>query len=193
MAFLEGTTALDFSGRRLLVTLALEAILALVWVPYLRRRGWRLAHVTRPLELRDALRGVGLVILASVAVRVTYVLTAALTPNVAAVAGATMPTGAPPPPLVIAVAVLNPLVEEFLYLGYVANVLRRRGIAITFLAIVALRVILHLYQGVLAFVGILPVAIVFSAYYLRTGRIWPVVAAHAMMDALSLSLLSRES
>ena len=190
LAFLEGATALDFSDRRLLVTLSLEATLALVWVPYLKRRGWRLAHVTRSLELRDVLRGIGLVILALVAVRATYALTAALAPNVAAVAGTTMATGAPSPPLVIAVALLNPLVEEFLYLGYVANVIRRRGIVITVLAIVTLRVVLHLYQGVLAFVGILPVAILFSVYYLRTGRMWPVIAAHAMVDALSLSLLS---
>ena len=190
LIFIERATALDFSDRRLLATLAIEAALVLLWIPYLRRRGWRLAHITRPLELRDALRGAGLVILAYLAAGATNALTEALAPNVAASVRATTPSGAPSIPLVIAVALLNPVVEELLYLGYVANVLRRYGTLIAFVAIVALRVVLHFYQGVLAFVGILPVAIVFSVYYLRTERIWPVIAAHTMMDALSLGLLS---
>lgn len=187
---MDGATALEFSDRRLLATLGIEALLVLLWVPYLKRRGWTVEHVTCSLHLGDILRAVGLIIAGYIAFVASYALTFVLAPDVAATALETAPTGAPSLPLVVAVALLNPVFEEFLYLGYVANALRRLRLELTLIAIVALRVALHLYQGVLAFVAILPVALVFSVYYLRSGRLWPVVAAHAMMDALSLGLLS---
>ena len=55
----------------------------------------------------------------------------------------------------------------------------------------ALRVSVHLYQGpLLAFVAILPLAIVMTWYYARTGRIWPVIVAHVITDAIGLGSLT---
>jgi uncharacterized protein len=52
-----------------------------------------------------------------------------------------------------------------------------------------LRAAAHTYQGVFAALTVIPVGVIFTWYYLRTGRLWPVVLAHSMQDALALSLL----
>ena len=54
----------------------------------------------------------------------------------------------------------------------------------------ALRVLAHVYQGPLALVTVLPVAVLFTLYYARTRRLWPVIVAHAFQDTLALSLLA---
>ena len=51
---------------------------------------------------------------------------------------------------------------------------------------VALGVAIHSYQGVLALTGILPIALVFTLYYVRTKRLWPVIVAHMLFDTLAL-------
>jgi membrane protease YdiL (CAAX protease family) len=50
---------------------------------------------------------------------------------------------------------------------------------------VGIRLLCHLYQGPLA-VGIVPVGLVFTWYYARTHRLWPVVIAHAISDFVAL-------
>lgn len=87
----------------------------------------------------------------------------------------------------LVISVVNPLAEEFLYLGFIANVLRRRGAYIAAAASVAARALLHTYQGPLRLVSIVVVGIVLTVYYLRTSRLWPVVFAHGFIDALGLA------
>ena len=58
------------------------------------------------------------------------------------------------------------------------------------MAVLALRVTLHIGQGAFAFLSILPLGLIFSLYYVRTGRLWPVIGAHAMMDALGLTMFA---
>ncbi len=42
-------------------------------------------------------------------------------------------------------------------------------------------------HGVLALLSVLPVALVFTAYFGRTRRLWPVVLAHVIVNAFGLS------
>jgi membrane protease YdiL (CAAX protease family) len=51
----------------------------------------------------------------------------------------------------------------------------------------------HAYQGPLAVVTVVPIGILFTAYYLRTRRLWPVVVAHAFQDILALEILRHVS
>jgi membrane protease YdiL (CAAX protease family) len=39
-------------------------------------------------------------------------------------------------------------------------------------------------------VAILPIGVVFTGYYVRTRRIWPVVLAHGFQDLLALGYLA---
>lgn len=43
----------------------------------------------------------------------------------------------------------------------------------------------HLYQGVSAGVGNIVMGVVFAWYYHRTGRVWPLVLAHFLIDAVA--------
>jgi len=89
-------------------------------------------------------------------------------------------------------AILNPIFEEFLWLGYAIPTLSARtGLSRAVAISLALRLSVHAYQGVAAFVGILPVGVVFTWYFARTGRLWPVIVAHAVMDAVPLGLARR--
>jgi len=45
---------------------------------------------------------------------------------------------------------------------------------------------IHSYQGLVALTSILPLAIVFTVYYSRTKRLWPVVVSHMLFDAFGL-------
>ena len=54
-----------------------------------------------------------------------------------------------------------------------------------------LRLAVHLYQGRLAFISILPLAVVFTVYYSRTNRLWPVIVAHMLFDIIALASVVR--
>jgi membrane protease YdiL (CAAX protease family) len=48
----------------------------------------------------------------------------------------------------------------------------------------------HLYQGPLSLISIVPGGLVFAWYYAATRRLWPVVIAHGLLDALALGRLA---
>lgn len=50
------------------------------------------------------------------------------------------------------------------------------------LASVFVQVSYHLYQGLGAALGYVPLFLIFAVYYARTGRIWPVILAHLYFD-----------
>ena len=43
----------------------------------------------------------------------------------------------------------------------------------------------HLYQGYAAGLGNLVMGVVFSYVWLRTGRLWPLIVAHTLIDAVA--------
>ncbi|WP_311357490.1 CPBP family intramembrane glutamic endopeptidase [Corynebacterium riegelii] len=46
----------------------------------------------------------------------------------------------------------------------------------------------HLYQGISAGVGNIVMGVVFCAWFARTGRVWPLVIAHFLIDATAFTL-----
>lgn len=185
-----GMHPLRVSDGRLWSTIAFELLIALVWLPRLRRLGWTLQHASRAYENWDVLRGTALALAGWLAYAATYGIAVILSASFATWMKGVQVTGELSWWTIVGVALLNPVFEEFLYLGYLANVLRRHGWTTALVASVALRVVLHLYQGPMAFVSILPLGIVFSFYYLRTGRIWPVIAAHTLLDAIAFAAVA---
>ena len=51
---------------------------------------------------------------------------------------------------------------------------------------IALRVMCHLYTGVVGVLLIAPVAVLFSYWYVRSGRLWPLIVAHGLLDFIAL-------
>jgi len=177
----------------LLQLLAIEAAMGAFWIPRLVRDGWTLSFVTLPFAARDLLRGALLCLVSQLTYVTTWVAVALLFPDFVREAARIRIGGHPSWWSVGLVAVFNPVAEEFLYLGFVANSLRRRSTALALGASVLVRVGVHAYQGPLALLAILPAGLVLTTYYLDTNRIWPVVVAHSAVDLYALGRLAGSS
>jgi membrane protease YdiL (CAAX protease family) len=179
------------SDARLGATLGVEIILALVMVPYLRKRGWRPRDIAGSSTPLDLLRGFGVYLAAGLAVFLVFMTLYIIAPGTAATLRSPRITGTISPLSVIATAIINPVFEEFLWLGYAIPAIGARyGLRVAIAGSIGLRVAVHAYQGTLAFATILPIAIVFTWYFIRTGRLWPVIVAHVLADALALTFLA---
>lgn len=183
--------AVIFTNGRLLTTLGIEAIMTGALLPLLLRRGWNPASVAPAPESKDIVRGLLVWFALIVALYISVLITSAFVPDMVAFLRARQFTGHISPSVVVAASLLNPIFEEFLWLGYaIPAVASRFGIAVACVVSVTLRVSVHLYQGNLAFISVLPIAIVLTWYFVRTGRLWPTVVAHVIVDALGLARLA---
>ena len=187
---LRGRETAVFTDRNLLLSLALQVIIAGSLLVYLSRRDWRPLDVAGPPELEDLGRGLalwlGLIGIFYLAVLALY----AIAPAAVAILRTRAPTGAISAPVVVAGAVLDPIFEEFLWLGYAIPALGNRfGIRTACVVSVVLRVAAHAYQGRLALLTILPVAVLMTFYFVKSGRLWPIIVAHIIQDAIALSFL----
>ena len=168
------------------------AVLALLG-RFLWRRGWRLEHITRPFEPRDVGRAIGLWIMALLAAWATMAIVFSLAPDQTGTLLKTTFKGDFNGFLGAAYSLVDPLFEELVLLGFVRAAFRSSPVWQIFLLSLALRTAAHTYQGLFAALTIIPVGLVFTWYYLRTGRLWPVVVAHSIQDMLAISLLGLSS
>ena len=90
-------------------------------------------------------------------------------------------------PVLVLSAGANAWAEEVLVVGYLLTALRRLGVSENrALAIAAvLRGSYHLYQGFGGFVGNVAMGLVLGRVWQRTGRLWPLVGAHAVIDVVA--------
>jgi uncharacterized protein len=190
----DGSAGIALSDTVLAQGIAVELVLALTMGYWLWRRGWRpLRTATYPFQPLDLARGMILWAGAIVAVAAWVLVCRAVFPHLFAVAKGTEILGAPRLSLSLAYSVVNAVFEELLWLGLGFAAFRRFGMGVAGTISAALRLLAHGYQGPLALVTVLPVGIVFTLYYVRTRRLWPVVVAHAFQDTLALSLLAGHS
>jgi len=93
----------------------------------------------------------------------------------------------------IVLSLTNGVFEEFFVVGYTMSALARSGKSPWFCINVstAIRLSYHLYQGPLGILSIVPIGLIFALWFSRTGRLWPLMFAHILMDMVAL--LSRGS
>ena len=92
--------------------------------------------------------------------------------------------------LVIAISIVNPLFEEFFVSGYLITTLKHwKDPWFAINVSVTVRLLYHLHQGPSGLVTIIPLGVVFAQWYVRTGRLWPLVIAHALFDFAALNRL----
>ena len=95
-------------------------------------------------------------------------------------------------PTMITASVVNPVFEEVFVCGYVITALKERFGTTTAINVSAgIRVFYHFYQGALGVLGITPMALLFGYWFVRTGRLWPLIVAHALQDLTGLVANSR--
>jgi len=89
---------------------------------------------------------------------------------------------------VFVISVLNPWYEELLVCAYVIEALRKRfGLQTAINASIALRLSYHLYQGPPAFIVFAIFGLLVTLFYVRTGRLWPVIVGHSIVDFVGLA------
>lgn len=175
-------------------TLVVEGIFAVVLVPWLWWRGWRADALSEPAGPIDVARGMVVWLAALSLASLCFGLVALVNQGYADSLRDAPMTIAMTRPAMAVFTILNAVFEEFLWLAYGVTALSRRiGLARACAVSVALRTGIHAYQGALAIIGVLPVGLVFTAYYARTRRVWPVIVAHALQDALAFALLTSQS
>jgi membrane protease YdiL (CAAX protease family) len=184
------TGTILFTTPRLLGTVGVEVCFAIAFVPFLRATGWRLTDMTLPFQILDILRGIALWTAAYAIYWMTGWGAHAIGPAAVALFTATRFRSQASLAAVVLASVVNPLFEEFFYFGYAFTALRRYSVRAAFVVAVCLRVAIHLYQGWLALVYFVPLAILFTFYFSRSNRIWPVIVAHAIQDFVALAFLS---
>ncbi|MDM4763355.1 CPBP family intramembrane metalloprotease [Galbitalea sp. SE-J8] len=132
----------------------------------------------------DALSGVGIALVIGACGLAVYVGGRLLGLSVAVQA-----TGLPPywwsVPVLLLSAFRSGAQEEIIVIGYLYERLRRLGWPTWAIVVgpAVLRGSYHLYQGYSAFIGNALMGVVFGLLYLRTGRLWPLVIAHSLIDA----------
>ena len=87
-------------------------------------------------------------------------------------------------PVLIIAAMQNAILEEVIVVGYLITRLRTLGWRLPYIvaASAVLRGSYHLYQGFGAFVGNAVMGVVFALFFLRKGRVMPLIVAHSLLD-----------
>jgi membrane protease YdiL (CAAX protease family) len=90
-------------------------------------------------------------------------------------------------PVLIISAMQNAILEEVIVVGYLMTRLRELGWRVGYIvaASAVLRGSYHLYQGFGAFVGNAVMGVVFSLFFLRKGRVMPLIVAHTLLDVVA--------
>lgn len=180
--------AATFTDEHLVGLVAYELLLAAVLVPWLSTRGWSPRAIAGSPEPADVARGACLWIAAALLGWTVSIAVGAMWPEILRPLTDGRFGGGASAVAVTLVSVLNPVFEEFLWLGYaIPSLAPRLGLGGAAAVSIALRVSVHAYQGAWAFMGILPVAVLLTTYYARTRRLWPVIVAHVILDAVGLA------
>ena len=186
---LTGRAALLFDDHRVWTLMIYQLSVAPVIMYILWERGWKWADFSVRISPRGVLQGLGLAIGAFTLSKAALMLSAS-------VATASVPAGALPVPVatgafamggMLAASIVKAVFEEVLVCGYVVQSLRGKfGIALAVNASIALRMSFHLYQGPTAFLSFAVFGLLFTFFYIRTGRLWPLIVAHALLEAVQL-------
>lgn len=87
----------------------------------------------------------------------------------------------------VLISIVNGTFEEVFLLGVLTRSLREHGASIAIGLSLLVRLLTHLYQGPAGAVSILVFGLLLSVFYVRTGRLWPVVFAHILADVVPMT------
>lgn len=185
-AVLAPTGEPSFSEASLWGMVLYELLVLALLVPVLWFRGWTPQVLGLHWQGRDIRPAIGLLIACIVACYPLNWLGAGMAEEVnpsmdAMVAGKLSLTA------VVAVSLLNPIFEEVFVCAYVIRVLQRsHSPAFAVNVSVAIRASYHLYQGPIGAISLVVVGLILGWWFARTGRLWPAIVAHGLMDLLAL-------
>ncbi len=182
-AWKAGARTQGFSDNMLGAIVVTELIFGAVAVAVLQARRYPLWMLAPRPSWSGALIGTGLylgaTLLATLAMKLVPQQAGLPIAEMAAHAQVSLPT-------ILLLSIVNGAYEEIFLLGYLMRGLRRYGASTALGITLLVRLLYHMYQGPVGALGVLLFGAVIGVYYQRTGRLFPVVAAHVMADAIGL-------
>lgn len=90
-------------------------------------------------------------------------------------------------PVLIVIAFANAFAEEVIVVGYLLTRLKQLRVSprVALACSALLRGAYHLYQGFGAGLGNIAMGLVFGYTWQRSGRLWPLILAHAVIDTVA--------
>ena len=167
-----------------------ELIVGATLAIFLFARGWSLKRIGLAPTLKDT--GVGfLLVAANLMVWGTiWIVVAGFSQSTAQAAKevATIPAAPGTTFWIVALAsFVNGTFEEMFVCGYVITALKDRSTPWTAINIsVGITLLYHLYQGPIGMMFVVLTSVSFGYWYAQTGRLWPPILAHAVIDFLAL-------
>jgi len=187
---LSGRAALLFDDHRVWTLLVYQLSVAPVIMYILWERGWKWLDFSVNVDTRGVLQGLELAVVAFALSRAAFMASSSVAIASAAPAVPAIPAavGFVPMAGMLFASVVKAIFEEVLVCGYVVQSLRGRfGIALAVNASIAIRMSFHLYQGPGAFLSFAVFGLIFTFFYIRTGRLWPLIVAHALLSVIQLT------
>jgi membrane protease YdiL (CAAX protease family) len=172
----------------LIHTLIYELVIMSILIPFLKARGWTRERLGIRPTIQDSIRGVGILFAFYATVLLLEAILESVWPTLLiGISHIRLNAGHFDPATVLAVSIINPVFEELFVCGYLITALRDRfGVTTAINVSAGIRVFYHFYQGALAVVGVTPMALLFAYWFARTGRLWPLIVAHAIQDFVAL-------
>ncbi|MEJ0035030.1 MAG: CPBP family intramembrane glutamic endopeptidase [Gammaproteobacteria bacterium] len=181
-----------FNNEALLSNLTYE-IFVLAWLGvFMKLRGWTFERLGFSISFRDTSIGVLLAIIVFCAVWLIEQVLGSAAPSMLADARRfDVISGELDVWTMVLSSVVDSVFEELFVCAYVIAALKeKRGAVLALNVSVALRVACHLYQGLYGVLIGGALGLVFGYWYLRSGRIWPLFIAHALLQFIELVMLS---
>jgi len=185
-AVLAGFPQATFSDASNVTTVVIEVVLAACALVYLRGRDFDIASLYPRPDWRGAVAGT---VLYAAVFLAGYVVTAPFAGEDGTAGTVAFSYSSMSMSTTILVAMVNGTFEEVFLLGVLARSLRGHGASIAIGASVLVRILYHLYQGPVGVLWILAFGLAVTVFYMRTGRLWPVVFAHMLADIVPVLLL----
>lgn len=172
------------SAPRLLALMIHDAVLIGVLGLFLHMRDWTPTRLGLTARWSDVLWSVVLLVAVSLVVYGAWQGLSHVSPDLMKTpTKVALEPSALSPLSVAAVVIVNPLFEELFVAGYVIAALKDvRSATFAINVSVAIRLLYHLALGAPGVVAIIPLGLIFGYWLVRTGRLWPVIGAHMLMN-----------
>ena len=172
----------SFSDQGFIGLIVFELVIGGIALYVLRRRGFSVWSLYPAPSVSGAGVGTLLYIVAAFAAWVTAAPFASAAYN--GPIERLMPHEAINVATLVALGIVNGAYEEVFLLGFLVRGLRGYGLALALGVSLLIRVLYHLYQGPLGASSVLVYGAVVSLYFVASGRLFPVVFAHALGDII---------
>jgi hypothetical protein len=168
---------------RVLLTIAVEGVVLAALLGLLRARGWQRERLGLQFSWKAAAAGIPLFIIYLLLYLVAATLVLLVWPAARDVWTLRSATTAPFW-LMLLFFVINAVFIEMTATAYTIAALSRHGAAVAIAASTLFRVALHLHEGPLAALGIVPVGLLFATMFWRWRNVTPLIVAHALANVV---------